>query len=141
MGHLAAMTLRFELEYRSEARRFEADASEGVYVGSGVGTAKGPLDGSLQWSLYEKFGNGYCAMYLVGELNRSGDAIRFEGRGFALKISGRDVWTVRGCFKFDVPLLHEDRIALWSGTFDERTRRAEYDLQIPTDVHCGSVSL
>jgi hypothetical protein len=143
-----------DLRYTSGSESDAVVASEereGVYIGSGDGTAIGArLRGKLRWSLW----SGNCLYPLV----RSGQAvpeglhlctinpagfietedgarIRFEGRGYGLRSSGKyqtNLTLVFGTEDSRYEWLTKV-IAVIDGEFDEKTGQAIWHVYVPTD--------
>jgi hypothetical protein len=128
-----------------------SEGREGVYIGSGDGTAIGArLRGKLRWSLW----SGNCLYPLV----RSGQAvpeglhlctinpagfietedgarIRFEGRGYGLRSSGKyqtNLTLVFGTEDSRYEWLTKV-IAVIDGEFDEKTGQAIWHVYVPAD--------
>ena len=141
-----------DLQYRSESQSdavVVAEGREGVYVGSGDGTATGDrLPGTVRWSLW----SGNCLYPLV----RSGQSvpegfhlftinpaefietpdgarIRFDGRGYGLRSSEKYQTNLTLIFSTE-DVRYEwltKVVAVMDGDFDEKTGRATWNVYVP----------
>ncbi len=144
------------LQHRSESEEdavVAAEGHEGAYIGSGDGTVKGDrIRGTIRWSLW----SGNCLYPLVRKgqtvpaglhlctLNPGGfietpegARIRFDGRGYGLRNSGK--YRVSATLVFGT----EDARYAWlskvpavmEGEFDEKAGRATWNVHIPSGSH------
>jgi len=144
---------RADLQYTSES---ESDAvvategREGVYIGSGDGTAIGAkLRGRLRWSLWSgnclyplvrsaqsvPEGLHLCTLNPAGFIEtEDGARIRFEGRGYGLRDSEKYQTNLTLIFSTE-DVRYEwltKVVAVMEGEFDEKTGRAIWNVYVPS---------
>lgn len=146
------LLLKAVLQFTSEAAEdaiVPPEDREGVYLGSGDGTATGErLRGTIRWSawagncLYPLIRKGQpvtdelhlCTFNPTGFIETSdGARIRFEGRGYGLRSKERYRISVTLAFGTD------DARYVWltkvlgvtEGLFDEKAGRATWDVYVP----------
>ena len=146
---------RAVLEYRSQAKQdavVEEAGHDGVYIGSGDGIVNGDrLQGTMHWSLWS--GNclypvvrkgqavstnlHLCTMAPSGFVEtKDGARIRFDGRGYGLRIAGKYQVSLTLVF------VTEDSRYSWlthvlgvmEGEFNERTGVAIWDVFVPAQA-------
>ena len=140
--------LQYTLESESDAV-VAPEGREGVYVGSGDGTATGAkLRGRLRWSLWSgnclyplvrsgqsvPEGLHLCTLNPAGFIEtEDGARIRFEGRGYGLRDSEKYQTNLTLIFSTeDVRYeLLTKVVAVMEGEFDEKTGRAIWNVYVP----------
>ena len=144
--------LRYTSESESDAV-VPAEGREGVYIGSGDGTATGArLRGTLRWSLWS--GNCFypvvrsgqsvpqslhlCTLNPVGFIEaEDGARIRFDGRGYGLRSS--ESYQTNLALVFGTEDLRYEWltkvVAVMEGEFDEKTGRAIWNVYVPAGNH------
>src|SRR5258708_20982288 len=141
-----------DLQYRSESQSgavVDAEGRDGVYFGSGDGTATGDrLRGTVRWSLW----SGDCLYPLVRSgqsvpeglhlctVNPAGfietpDAarIRFDGRGYGLRSSEKYQTNLTLIFSTE-DVRYEwftKVVSVIDGDFDEKTGRTTWNVYVP----------
>jgi hypothetical protein len=145
-----------DLQYRSESESdavLVAEGREGVYIGSGDGTATGDrLRGTVRWSLWSgnclyplvrsgqsvPEGPHLCTINPAGFIETlDGARIRFDGRGYGLRSSEN--------YKTNLALVFSTEdvryewltkvVAVMEGAFDEKTGRATWNVYVPGGSH------
>ena len=106
---------------------------DGALIGSGDGVVHGPkLNGTLEWTLFERPGSTVCAMAPVARITTGdGAQIRFEGRGYATRHHPSDpAWRVAATLYFTTGDSRyrwlDGALAVWEGEFNEATQHARY---------------
>jgi hypothetical protein len=140
-----------ELRYRSDSLAdavIPPEGREGAYIGSGDGSVRGTLQGTIRWSFY----SADC-MYLLARRGEAvppgqhlcydnpggfietadGASIRFDAKGYGLRAfdpTRPQLWRL----VMSLQLSTEDpryswlnaRLGVWEGQFDEQTASARY---------------
>ena len=121
-----------ELDYQPRMPSL-ASEGDGALIGSGDGAVHGPkLNGELEWTLFEQAGSTVCPMAPVARITTAdGARIRFEGRGYATRLSQSDpTWRVAATLYFTTDDSRyswlDGALALWEGEFNEVTHHARY---------------
>ena len=129
----------------------------GQLLGNGTGTIQGPgLNGALRWSFFEEdcawdpgmlqqyrkessdLGGSVCRTYPRGVIEtEDGALLQFEGQGFALRRDNDPVWIVGSTVRFVTDAEQyswlNDVLAVYDGTFNERTGTATWSFHAPAD--------
>jgi len=143
---------RADLQYKSESGSDAVvgpEGREGVYIGSGDGTAVGArLRGRLRWSLWSgdclypivrsgqqvPEGVHLCTLNPAGFIEtEDGARIRFEGRGYGLRDSEKyqtNLTLIFGTEDVRYEWLTKV-VAVMEGEFDEKTGRAIWNVYVP----------
>jgi hypothetical protein len=145
-----------DLQYKSESESdsvVPAEGREGVYIGSGDGTAIGArLHGTLRWSLWSgnclyplvrsgqsvPDGLHLCTINPAGFIEtEDGARIRFEGRGYGLRSSEKYQTNLTLIFSTeDVRYEWLTKVlGITQGEFDEKTGRAIWNVYVPAERH------
>ena len=132
------------LQYEEDEPPVSLDGKVGAYVGSGVGVVQGPrLQGSIQWSLFEKQGEALCPSNLFGLITTNDSAeIRFDAMGFFLRadLNRPHQWrttaavhfvTIDPCYAW-----LDDILGVWEGQFDIQTYRHHYSVYASLKQGC-----
>jgi len=141
-----------DLQYRSESQSdavVVAEGREGVYIGSGDGTVTGDqLRGTVRWSLWSgnclyplvrsgqsaPEGLHLCTINPAGFIEtEDGARIRFDGRGYGLRSSGKyqtNLTLVFGTEDVRYEWLTKV-VAVMEGEFDEKTGQATWNVYVP----------
>jgi hypothetical protein len=143
---------RADLQYRSESQSdavVVAEGREGVYIGSGDGTATGDhLSGTVRWSLWSgnclyplvrsgqpvPEGLHLCTINPAGFIEtEDGARIRFDGRGYGLRSSGKYQTNLTLIFSTEDTRYEwlTKVVAVIEGDFDEKTGRATWNVYAP----------
>ncbi len=134
------LELLFEatLKYTGNVDISPDSPKEGDLTGSGEGTVRGRVNGTLRWTLYENSTPKACTMQLPGEIRtEDGATIGFQGQGHALVPDKKapSLWKVGGAFRFQTEAPRyawlNNTLALWDGDFDVNTGEAHYRFYAP----------
>jgi len=146
------LLFKADLQYKSESPSdavVVAEGRDGVYIGSGDGTAIGDrLRGTLRWSLWSgnclyplvrsgqsvPEGLHLCTINPAGFIEtQDGALIRFDGRGYGLRSSEgyqTNLTLVFGTEDIRYEWLTKI-VAVMEGKFDEKTGRATWSVYVP----------
>jgi hypothetical protein len=152
--HLAPL-FTATLQYRSESQPddlFSAEGHDGVLIGSGDGTAMGPVQGTVKWALWSgncvypairkgqsiPDGLHLCTMSPSGLVQTpDGAQIRFDGRGYGLRTPEKYRTSLTLVFATEDAryawLTHV--LGVMEGEFDEKTGRADWSVYVPSGSH------
>jgi hypothetical protein len=127
----------------------EADARDGVYIGSGNGTVTGErVRGTMAWSLnggdclYPRIRRGeavpderhLCTLSWGGFIDTAdGARIRVDGRGYGLRTRAWYRLSATLVFRTEAPQYEwlTNVLAVMEGDFDERAGRAVWSVLVP----------
>ncbi|MBT4126508.1 MAG: hypothetical protein HOE43_08950 [Chloroflexi bacterium] len=132
---MSTQTLNVELDYDPQAKQAsDAAGKPGGYIGSGVGTATGDINGSIAWDLYEDQSPEKCDASFVGVITTpTGDEINFQTRGMLLAPTPAEPAIFRTNSEIVIVANQQfpsDLKGDWIGTFDASTYHHSYVVNV-----------